>query len=81
VLPAGSGDTNIFIYPGYRFKAADALITNFHTPGSTLLALVAAFMEQKQPAGSGLAAIKAAYAEAVQQRYRFFSYGDGMLLL
>jgi S-adenosylmethionine:tRNA ribosyltransferase-isomerase len=71
-LAAGGGETALFIRPGYRFKAVDALITNFHLPGSTLMMLVAAF--------AGLDAIKAAYAHAVAQRYRFFSYGDAMLL-
>jgi len=71
-LAAGSGETALFIRPGYRFKAVDALVTNFHLPGSTLMMLVAAF--------AGLDAIKAAYAHAVAQRYRFFSYGDAMLL-
>ena len=71
-LAAGSSETALFIRPGYRFKAVDALITNFHLPGSTLMMLVAAF--------AGLDAIKAAYAHAVAQRYRFFSYGDAMLL-
>ena len=72
LLP-GQGWTDLFIYPGYRFKAVDALITNFHLPRSTLLMLVAAF------AGQDL--IRRAYAEAVQQRYRFFSYGDAMLII
>jgi S-adenosylmethionine:tRNA ribosyltransferase-isomerase len=71
-LRAGGGSTRIFIYPGYRFKAVDALFTNFHTPKSTLLMLVSAF--------AGREAILAAYAEAVQERYRFFSYGDAMLI-
>ncbi len=72
ILTAGSSETALFIRPGYRFKAVDALITNFHLPGSTLMMLVAAF--------AGLDAIRAAYAHAVAQRYRFFSYGDAMLL-
>jgi S-adenosylmethionine:tRNA ribosyltransferase-isomerase len=71
-LRRGEGETSIFIYPGYTFKAVDALFTNFHTPGSTLLMLVSAF------AGCGL--ILDAYAEAVRERYRFFSYGDAMLI-
>lgn len=69
----GSGTTNLLIYPPYRFKATDALVTNFHLPGSTLLALVYAF------AGRDLA--REAYREAVEQRYRFYSYGDAMLML
>lgn len=66
------GETRIFIRPGYRFRAVDALITNFHLPESTLLMLVAAF--------AGHAEILAAYRHAVEQRYRFFSYGDAMFL-
>jgi len=69
----GSADTEIFIYPGYRFKVADALLTNFHLPGSSLLMLVAAL--------GGYDLIMEAYRQAVQQRYRFFSYGDAMLLI
>jgi S-adenosylmethionine:tRNA ribosyltransferase-isomerase len=67
------GDTAIFITPGYRFKAIDGLITNFHLPKSTLFMLVSALM--------GLDVMKAAYAHAVQERYRFYSYGDASLLL
>ena len=66
------GDTDIFIYPGHRFAAVDALITNFHLPESTLLMLVSAF--------AGRDAIMAAYREAVEARYRFFSYGDAMFI-
>lgn len=66
------GDTQLFIRPGYRFKSVDALITNFHLPESTLLMLVSAF--------SGYEQIMAAYRHAVEQRYRFFSYGDAMFL-
>lgn len=68
-----TGETSIFIHPGYRFKAVDALITNFHLPESTLLMLVSAF------AGTGN--VLHAYRHAVQQRYRFFSYGDAMFIL
>ncbi|MBO4121592.1 tRNA preQ1(34) S-adenosylmethionine ribosyltransferase-isomerase QueA [Cupriavidus gilardii] len=71
-LLAGSGDTDIFITPGYRFKLIDALITNFHLPKSTLLMLVSAL--------AGIEPIRLAYRHAVEQRYRFFSYGDAMLL-
>jgi len=71
-LHAGSGETDIFITPGYRFRVVDALITNFHLPKSTLLMLVSAF--------AGLDAIRAAYAHAVREHYRFFSYGDAMFL-
>jgi S-adenosylmethionine:tRNA ribosyltransferase-isomerase len=68
----GPGETDLFIRPGYRFRVADRLLTNFHLPRSTLMMLVAAF--------SGLTAIRAAYAHAIERRYRFFSYGDAMLL-
>jgi S-adenosylmethionine:tRNA ribosyltransferase-isomerase len=66
------GDTRLFIYPGYRFRCVDAMITNFHLPESTLLMLVSAF--------AGKEAVLAAYAEAVRERYRFFSYGDAMFV-
>jgi len=66
------GETRIFLYPGCRFRCVDALITNFHLPESTLLMLVAAF--------AGHAEILSAYRHAVEQRYRFFSYGDAMFL-
>ena len=68
-----SGWTDIFIYPGYRFKMVDALITNFHLPQSTLMMLVSAL--------AGREHIMAAYEEAVRERYRFFSFGDAMLIL
>lgn len=68
----GSGETDIFITPGYQFRVVDALITNFHLPRSTLLMLVSAF--------SGMEAIHDAYAHAIAERYRFFSYGDAMFL-
>ena len=67
------GDTAIFITPGYRFKAVDGLITNFHLPKSTLFMLVSALM--------GLDVMKAAYAHAIGEGYRFYSYGDASLLL
>ena len=69
---SGEMDTSIFIYPGYRFKVMDALITNFHLPESTLVMLVSAFAGKEQ--------IMNAYAEAVKERYRFFSFGDAMLI-
>ncbi len=72
-LPAGCGDTNIFIYPGYEYKVTDALLTNFHLPQSTLIMLVCAF--------AGKELTMEAYRQAVEQRYRFFSYGDCMLIL
>jgi S-adenosylmethionine:tRNA ribosyltransferase-isomerase len=71
-LEAGVGETEIFILPGFRFQVADALITNFHLPKSTLLMLVSAF--------AGLPIIRRAYAHAIAQGYRFFSYGDAMFL-
>ena len=72
-LPSGSGSTRLFIQPGYAFRAVDHLLTNFHTPRSSLLVLVSAF--------AGRERILAAYAEALERGYRFFSYGDAMLLL
>jgi S-adenosylmethionine:tRNA ribosyltransferase-isomerase len=71
-LKTGEGGTSIFIYPGYRFNVVDALFTNFHTPESTLLMLVSAF--------AGRELILESYAEAVREGYRFFSYGDAMLI-
>jgi S-adenosylmethionine:tRNA ribosyltransferase-isomerase len=67
-----AGETRLFILPGYRIRSVDALITNFHLPESTLLMLVSAF--------AGRERILAAYRHAVEERYRFFSYGDAMLL-
>ena len=72
ILQPMQADTRLFITPGYRFKVVDALITNFHLPESTLLMLVSAF--------TGYDTIKRAYAHAIEQRYRFFSYGDAMFL-
>lgn len=72
-LESGSGWTDIFIYPGYKFKAVDALITNFHLPKSTLLMLVSALADREK--------ILQAYTEAVKEEYRFFSFGDAMLIL
>ncbi len=72
VVHAGSGDTEIFIYPGYRFKVLDALITNFHLPESTLVMLVSAL--------AGREHVLHAYEEAIQERYRFFSFGDAMFI-
>jgi len=68
-----SGDSEIFIYPGYQFKSVDAMVTNFHLPESTLIMLVSAF--------AGQDFIMSAYQQAVRERYRFFSYGDAMLVL
>jgi len=72
VLAAGAAETRLFIVPGYRFRLVDRLVTNFHLPRSTLLMLVSAF--------AGTENIRRAYAHAVAERYRFFSYGDAMLL-
>ena len=69
---AGPGSTDLFISPGYQFRAIDGLLTNFHLPRSTLLMLVAAF--------AGLDRIREAYREAIREQYRFFSYGDAMLI-
>ena len=71
-MKASSGWTNIFIYPGYRFKCIDALITNFHLPESTLIMLVSAL--------AGRENVLNAYRTAVAERYRFFSFGDAMLI-
>ena len=67
-----AGDSRLFIYPGYKFRVVDALITNFHLPESTLLMLVSALASRDW--------IMAAYAAAIAERYRFFSYGDAMLI-
>jgi S-adenosylmethionine:tRNA ribosyltransferase-isomerase len=75
------GDTSIFIYPGFRFKVVDSLLTNFHLPQSSLLMLVSAFCGQLDPSLDGREFALAAYHHAVEQRYRFFSYGDCMLIL
>ncbi len=72
-VKSGEMDTGIFIYPGYRFRVIDALITNFHLPESTLIMLVSAF--------AGRERVLAAYEEAVKERYRFFSFGDAMFLV
>ena len=66
------GETGIFIYPGYRFKAVDMLLTNFHLPESTLLILVSAFSDRKF--------VLNAYQSAIEEKYRFYSFGDAMLI-
>lgn len=71
-LKAGYGETRLFIFPGYRFRVVERLLTNFHLPKSTLLMLVSAF--------GGMENIRRAYRHAIEQRYRFFSYGDAMLI-
>jgi S-adenosylmethionine:tRNA ribosyltransferase-isomerase len=70
---AENGSCDLFVYPGYRFKAVDAMITNFHLPESTLLMLVSAFAGHEQ--------IMHAYQEAIKRKYRFYSYGDAMLII
>ncbi|MBE7028548.1 MAG: S-adenosylmethionine:tRNA ribosyltransferase-isomerase, partial [Ruminococcaceae bacterium] len=72
-IRSASGDTNIFIYPGYDFKIVDALITNFHLPESTLLMLISAF--------AGKEKVFNAYETAIKEKYRFFSFGDAMLIV
>ncbi|MCK5761126.1 MAG: S-adenosylmethionine:tRNA ribosyltransferase-isomerase, partial [Candidatus Delongbacteria bacterium] len=68
-----NGETDIFIYPGYDFKVVDKLITNFHLPKSSLMLLVSAF--------SSVDMIKKAYKKAIDEKYRFFSYGDAMIII
>ena len=72
-VAAGSGNTDIFIYPGYKFKIIEALITNFHLPKSTLLMLISALYDREK--------ILEAYEIAVKEKYRFFSYGDACLII
>jgi S-adenosylmethionine:tRNA ribosyltransferase-isomerase len=71
-IAAFSGDSRIFIYPGYQFRSVDMMVTNFHLPESTLIMMISAF--------AGRDAVLAAYAEAVAEQYRFYSYGDAMLV-
>lgn len=83
---ADSGETDIFIYPGFKFEVVDGLITNFHLPKSTLIMLVSAFLEQKTPSNgpsslSGRDLVLKAYRHAVEEKYRFFSFGDAMLII
>src|SRR5262249_17797094 len=72
-IAAGRADAEVFIHPGHKFRVIDGLLTNFHLPKSSLLMLVAAF--------AGRERVLAAYREAVEQRYRFYSYGDAMLIV
>ena len=72
IIEAASGDANIFILPGHKFKCVDAMVTNFHLPKSTLLMLVSAFASHNQ--------IKQVYSEAIRQKYRFYSFGDAMFI-
>ena len=78
IVRCGLAQTEIFIRPGHRFQVVDALITNFHLPRSTLLVMIAAFAQQET--SDGLLLVRAAYEEAVRQNYRFFSFGDAMLI-
>jgi S-adenosylmethionine:tRNA ribosyltransferase-isomerase len=73
VIGSKEGYTDLFIYPGYKFKAVDCLLTNFHLPKTTLFMLVCAFAGEKL--------IKKAYQEAIDRKYRFYSYGDAMLII
>jgi len=84
-LLSGSKQTDIFIYPGYKFKFTDAIITNFHLPRSTLLMLISAFIEDlagqsRKSRGGGIATVKKTYQEAIKKKYKFFSFGDSMLI-
>ncbi|HEY6864493.1 MAG TPA: S-adenosylmethionine:tRNA ribosyltransferase-isomerase, partial [Burkholderiales bacterium] len=71
-IAAGAGETDLFIAPGFEFRVVDRLITNFHLPKSTLIVLVSAF--------AGIERVRRAYAHAIERRYRFYSYGDAMLV-
>jgi len=73
LVKSGERWTTLFIYPGYKFKIVEALLTNFHMPGSSLILLVAAFIGKEK--------LLAAYREAIKQRYRFLSFGDAMLII
>jgi S-adenosylmethionine:tRNA ribosyltransferase-isomerase len=82
MLHAPTKETRLLITPGYRFKHVDALLTNFHLPQSTLLALVAAFLAPTESdSAAAIERLKAIYMEAIRERYRFFSFGDAMLIL
>ena len=74
-------EASIFILPGHNFRMVDAMITNFHLPRSSLLMLVSAFIEHDTQSNSGSYSIKAAYQEAIENRYRFYSFGDAMLII
>ena len=80
-LIAARGQADLFILPGYRFQVVDAMITNFHLPRSTLLMLVSAFAGRDPSADSGREQVLGAYREAIEQRYRFYSFGDAMLVV
>lgn len=74
IIHPGSGRTDLFIYPGYEFRAVEALLTNFHLPRSTLIMMVSAF-------AGGRERVLAAYQEALDEGYRFYSYGDAMFIV
>ena len=74
-------EASIFILPGHNFRIVDAMVTNFHLPRSSLLMLVSAFVENNAQANSGCYSIKSAYQEAINNHYRFYSFGDAMLIL
>lgn len=80
-LKAREGFTDLFIYPGYKFKITDCLLTNFHLPRTTLFMLVCAFCGAGASGGDGREFVKKAYQEAIDRKYRFYSYGDAMLIL
>jgi S-adenosylmethionine:tRNA ribosyltransferase-isomerase len=82
MLRVHSKETRILITPGYHFRHVDVLMTNFHLPKSTLMAMVAAMLVAPgDDPSSGIDQLKAVYAEAVRERYRFYSYGDAMIVL
>jgi S-adenosylmethionine:tRNA ribosyltransferase-isomerase len=82
-VSAFAGNVNLFITPGYQFRAVDALITNFHLPRSTLLLLVSALIGQAHPGDpdAGRRILLDSYAKAIESGYRFYSFGDAMLIL
>ena len=80
-VASGSGWAELFIYPGYRFRVVDALVTNFHLPRSTLLMLTSAFAGRDPSTGSGRGLVLRAYGEAANRGYRFYSFGDAMMIL
>ena len=81
ILLTGHKSTNIFIYPGYKFKFIDGMITNFHLPKSTPLLMVAALLSQNSTKTEGIKTLLKLYRLAIKNKYRFYSLGDGMLLL
>jgi len=81
IVHPGEGESTLFIYPGYRFKAVDALVTNFHLPDSTPLLLANAFHQHRLKIQTEPFSLRAAYAAAIEKGYRFYSYGDAMVIL